>query len=56
MYSDEKRNLIHIKSCKSRSQRFKGYFYEDDVWSPICTERVVWSPKYVIFSCTMLMS
>jgi hypothetical protein len=31
MYLDEKRDLIYIMSWKSRSQRFKGYFYEDDI-------------------------
>ena len=41
MYLDEKRNLIHIMSWKSRSQCFKGYFYEDDVWSPIFAKRIV---------------
>ena len=37
-------------SRKSRVQRLKGYFYEDDVWSPKSAKRVVWSPKYEIFS------
>lgn len=50
MYLDEKRDLIHIMSWKSRSQRFKGYFYEDDVWSPIFAKRVVWCPISAIFS------
>lgn len=37
-------------SCKTRSQCFKGYFYEDNVWSPIFEKRIVWSPISAIFS------
>jgi len=37
-------------SWKSRVPRLEGYFYEVDVWSPKSAKRVVWSPKYAIFS------
>jgi hypothetical protein len=47
---DQKRVLIHQMSWKSRSQRFKSYFYEDDVWIPISAKRIVWRPKSAIFS------
>jgi hypothetical protein len=37
-------------SWKTRSQRFKGHFYEDDVWSLIFAKHVVWCPISAIFS------
>jgi hypothetical protein len=53
MYTDYKREKIHIMSCKSRVQRLEAYFYEVNVWSPKTAKRDDWSPKYAIFSkCT----
>ena len=37
-------------SWKTIRQRFKGYFHEDNDWSPILAKRVDWSPICAIFS------
>ena len=37
-------------SWKSISQHFEGYFYKDNIWSPIFAKHIVWSPKFAIFS------
>ena len=50
MYTDYKREKMHIMSRKSRVQHFMTYFYEVDVWNPKTTKRDDWSPKYIIFS------